>query len=205
MGGVRLDRLLDRQAEVVGRTWRKEVPKDASFVDGARDRLRIETAAQHYPDGLRMVAPNERQERRAAHPGHVLVTHDHGHWFTGQDAKSLHRALGRDDAEVPVAQNLRHTGDMLRRLMPENIKLEYSLPGGLWLVRMDTSQVDQILLNLALNARDAMPDGESVTIDAANVTVCPSVPSGARRRRAGLPVRAGHRTRHRRRGVGARV
>ncbi len=58
---------------------------------------------------------------------------------------------------------------MLRRLIGEDIELAW-LPGtGLWPVMLDPSQVDQVLANLCVNARDAIADAGRITIETANV------------------------------------
>jgi signal transduction histidine kinase len=49
-------------------------------------------------------------------------------------------------------------GDLLVRTIGGTVRIETSLQPGLWPVLIDTSQVELIILNLALNARDAMPD-----------------------------------------------
>ena len=54
--------------------------------------------------------------------------------------------------------------DMLQRLAGEDITLETQLQEDLWNVTMDPIQVDQILINLAANARDAMPQGGAITM-----------------------------------------
>ncbi len=56
---------------------------------------------------------------------------------------------------------------MLRRLIRETIQLEWKPDAGPSLVRMDPSQIDQILANLCVNARDAMPNGGTITITTA--------------------------------------
>ena len=57
---------------------------------------------------------------------------------------------------------------MLRRLIGESIHLEWQPGGGLWPVRIDPSQLDQILANLCVNARDAIAGVGTVTIRTAN-------------------------------------
>ena len=58
---------------------------------------------------------------------------------------------------------------MLRRLIGEDIDLAW-LPGAdLWPVEMDPSQIDQILANLCVNARDAIADVGKITIETENV------------------------------------
>jgi len=58
---------------------------------------------------------------------------------------------------------------MLRRLMREDIDLAWMPGADLWPVKLDPSQIDQILANLCVNARDAIADTGKVTIETANV------------------------------------
>ena len=60
------------------------------------------------------------------------------------------------------------TCDFLRRTLGEAVSLETVLAGGLWRTFADPHQLENALLNLALNARDAMPNGGKVTIETAN-------------------------------------
>ena len=58
---------------------------------------------------------------------------------------------------------------MLRRLIGEHLTLTSALAGDLGPVRIDPHQVEQILVNLCVNARDAMPDGGEIVLETANV------------------------------------
>jgi len=59
-------------------------------------------------------------------------------------------------------------GEMIRRTVGPSIDVEVVEAGGLWLTKIDRSQLENALLNLAINARDAMPDGGRITIETAN-------------------------------------
>jgi two-component system, NtrC family, sensor kinase len=59
--------------------------------------------------------------------------------------------------------------ELLRRTLGERVNIETVLAGGLWPAFADQNQVENALLNLAINARDAMPDGGRLTIETANV------------------------------------
>jgi signal transduction histidine kinase/CheY-like chemotaxis protein len=58
--------------------------------------------------------------------------------------------------------------ELLRRTLGESISLETVLAGGLWRVNADASQLENSVVNLAVNARDAMPEGGRITIETAN-------------------------------------
>jgi signal transduction histidine kinase/ActR/RegA family two-component response regulator len=73
-------------------------------------------------------------------------------------------------APRPVEVNplLASMEDLLRRTLGEQIALEFVTAGGLWLTRCDANQLENAVLNLAINARDAMPEGGRLTIETAN-------------------------------------
>src|SRR5207302_771256 len=58
---------------------------------------------------------------------------------------------------------------MLRQALPKSVELRAEVPADLWSVRGDATQVCQVLMNLCVNARDAMPEGGRLTLAADNV------------------------------------
>jgi PAS domain S-box-containing protein len=70
-----------------------------------------------------------------------------------------------------LAPLLEAAAKLLRRSLGENISLELQILAGIWPVRIDVSQLDSSLLNLAVNARDAMPNGGRLIIEATNVCI----------------------------------
>lgn len=73
-------------------------------------------------------------------------------------------------APEPVDANKLVAGmsDLLRRTLGENIAIETVLAGGLWRTHADPNGLENAVLNLAVNARDAMPDGGKLTVETAN-------------------------------------
>jgi signal transduction histidine kinase/CheY-like chemotaxis protein len=60
-------------------------------------------------------------------------------------------------------------GEILRRTIPESVRIETVLSGGLWRTHADVQGLESVIINLAVNARDAMPGGGKLTIETANV------------------------------------
>ncbi len=69
---------------------------------------------------------------------------------------------------VDVNRLVQGMSELLRRTIGETITVETVLAGGLWKTAVDPNQLENAILNLAINARDAMPDGGRLTIETSN-------------------------------------
>ncbi len=91
----------------------------------------------------------------------------HGSRLTGQ-LLAFARRQALDPRSVDLGRVIRDMTDMLRRTLGEQIEVESVIAGGLWNTLVDPNQVENAILNLAINARDAMPNGGKLTLEAAN-------------------------------------
>jgi signal transduction histidine kinase len=82
---------------------------------------------------------------------------------------SFARRAPLDPTELDLEVILEGMQGLLRRTLPENIQLKIALPGSAWTVLADRSLTESALLNLVINARDAMPGGGQLTVEIANV------------------------------------
>ncbi|WP_434625184.1 PAS domain-containing protein [Azospirillum sp. B2RO_4] len=100
-------------------------------------------------------------------------------------------AFARRQALRPETVDLRDRvlgmSELLNRALRADIRLEIDFTTGLWPVEVDATQLELALLNLVVNARDAMPDGGALTIRAANVILTPGDARAPREAPDGLP------------------
>jgi signal transduction histidine kinase len=78
------------------------------------------------------------------------------------------RRQSLDSKPVEINQLVTSMGELLQRSLNESIVLEMQLSGQLWTAEADPNQLESALLNLALNARDAMPDGGRLVVETRN-------------------------------------
>ena len=74
-----------------------------------------------------------------------------------------------DPRPIDLGRLLNGMSDLLRRTLGEQIVIETVLGGGLWPAYADPNQLELAIINLAVNARDAMPEGGKLTLETANV------------------------------------
>jgi PAS domain S-box-containing protein len=75
----------------------------------------------------------------------------------------------REDVQVPAL--IRELASIVRDTFPKNITFEHHLSPDVWAVQADATQLHQVLVNLCVNARDAMPEGGQITITAKNIVI----------------------------------
>ena len=110
----------------------------------------------------------------------------------GDRASSITRQLlafsRRDQLEtkrINLTQTVSSLADMLEKVLPASMELEYELEEDVWLVRTDEARIEQAILNLILNAADAMPNGGKVILRSRNLQVNESSASAVKELKPG--------------------
>jgi PAS domain S-box-containing protein len=131
----------------------------------AHDFNNLLTVIRGYGESLLLSLPDDTPERNAAREISRAATM----------ASALTRqllAFSRRDAYLPIVVNpnqiLSNMERMMRRVLPENVKLDIRAASDTRPVRADAGQLGQVILNLVINARDAMPTGGTLTVETAN-------------------------------------
>ncbi len=79
------------------------------------------------------------------------------------------RGLHAQKMTIQTRHLLKEIAEMIQETFPRNISIKADFPRALWLVEADTTQLHQVLMNLCINARDAMPLGGTLTLRAENI------------------------------------
>ena len=107
------------------------------------------------PEGLECVAMLEQLASRGANIVRQVL--------------SFARGIEGERAPTQVKHIIREVADILRETLPRSITVRQETPSELWSALADATQIHQVLMNLAVNARDAMPGGGTLTFSAQNV------------------------------------
>jgi PAS domain S-box-containing protein len=95
---------------------------------------------------------------------------EHGFALTKQLLTVSHREI-TEPQRLNLNTLIENLSSMLRRIIGEDIRLSIALEEPLWPVLMDPTQLDQTIMNLVVNARDAMPQGGTLTMNTTNVVL----------------------------------
>jgi PAS domain S-box-containing protein len=110
------------------------------------------------------IAGNERAEKRLQN---ALAGVSRGSKLASQ-LLAFGRRQPLEPKVVNVGRFIKGMDDMLRRALGEEIEIETVVSGGLWNAQVDPSQIENVILNLAINSRDAMHGQGRLTIEAGN-------------------------------------
>ncbi len=123
----------------------------------------LETVGRLLPEIPRSPAVErvERALRMATHAGERAAT------LTAR-LLAFARRQPLDPKPLDVARLVTNLADMLQRTLGETIRLETVSGAGLWRTQADPNELENTLVNLAINARDAMPGGGRLTIESSN-------------------------------------
>jgi len=88
-----------------------------------------------------------------------------------QQVLSFARGMEGQHIVVQPKYLLREIEQIIKDTFPKDIRLQFHLPHDTWTIMGDPTQIQQVLLNLCVNARDAMPDGGTLAIEAKNCVV----------------------------------
>jgi CheY-like chemotaxis protein len=135
-------------------------------ITGSLELLKLRIGARRYDDVERFVSGAINSANRAAALTHRLL--------------AFSRRQPLDPKAVKVNPLVASMEDLLRRTLGERIQIELVLAGGLWPTLCDPNQLENAILNLCINARDAMPDGGTLTIETGNAHLDDAYAAGVR-------------------------
>ena len=132
----------------------------------AHDFNNLITVLLGYSDELIEEAPPDTTLRAAA--VEVRRAADRASGLT-QQLLAFSRRQASVAHTVDLNAVIAHMEDLIRRLIGPEIRLQFKLQTGLSSISADAQQIGQVLMNLVVNARDAMPEGGTLTVETANV------------------------------------
>jgi PAS domain S-box-containing protein len=166
---VTLQKELEAQLEHAGKL--QAVGTLASGI--AHDFSNLLQAISGYSHLLRLSCPPGSEQTRNL--DEIALAVERG----SQLVKSLlnfGRKLPQSNQAVDINQVAAHAADLLARTIPKMIAIKLELEPGLPLIQGDLGQLEQVLLNLGVNAKDAMPGGGTIAMTTGRATVAPGDP-----------------------------
>jgi two-component system, NtrC family, sensor kinase len=124
---------------------------------------------------LEMLNGRQADDRLQARVSLALQTVERGEKLTAQ-LLAFARRQPPSSARVEINLQLRRMTELLARTVGSGVTIETDLAADLWPVDVDPTQLELAVINLAINARDAMPDGGRLFIRTANTTVSGDTP-----------------------------
>jgi PAS domain S-box-containing protein len=118
---------------------------------------------------LELLEPFVDDERARDHVRRAAKAADAGARLTGR-LLTFARRRHLEPEDVNLNDQVRVMTELLQRTLGEAIHLTTNLAPNLWATRIDPSEIENAILNLAINARDAMPDGGRLVIETSNAT-----------------------------------
>lgn len=134
----------------------------------AHDFNNMLTVIRGYCELLQRLLPPESEHRRYAD---TILQATEKATLTTQQLLAFSRRQVVQARETNLNSVVQEMGKLLQKLIGEDIKLRIALDDRLGIVMADPGQIGQILLNLAVNARDAMPNGGVIRIETSNVKI----------------------------------
>lgn len=188
----------NRIVGIHGRVVRDSQNKMVSLVGAAQDVTEQRTLEEHLRESQKLEATG-RLAGGVAHDFNniltaifsfsefALTTLQTGHAAAedileviraAEQAKTLTQqllAFSRRQTVIPrvlrINDRVRRVESMMRRILGEDIRYSTHLDENLWSTRIDPNALEQVIVNLGVNARDAMPDGGRLTIETANISL----------------------------------
>lgn len=126
----------------------------------------------HGHASLRLTSPS-LDEKTTESLKHIIQSVDRASNLTGQLLAFSRKQIIRLEV-VDINRMLRHLSNMLSRIIGEHISLNYEFASNLPPCEVDVCSIEQVILNMAVNARDAMPKGGSLTMTTCGTQVSPA-------------------------------